>query len=231
MDSLGKSAVAEFVATFGLIFIGAGSVVIATAMGGDLIGVALAHGLVLAIMISVVAHISGGSVNPAVTIGLWVTGKIESARAGVYIVAELAGAVAGALVLKLVMPTIWYNAALGGAPVVAKAVGFGTGKAVLLEAVLTFFLTFAVFGTAIDDRGPLSKTAGFTIGLVIAFDILVGGPLTGAAMNPARAFGPELVVGEWADWWVYWVGPIAGSIIAAVVYWGVFLRDKEPATP
>jgi aquaporin Z len=224
-----KAAVAEFVATFALIFIGAGSVVMAGPYGSGLVGIALAHGLVLAVMVSLTAHISGGSVNPAVTIALWVAGKMSSMRAVVYIIAEVAGGIVGALLLRaLVQEELWKAASLG-APVLAP--GIGTGKGVLIEAVLTFFLVFAVFGTAVDKRGPFDKTAGFTIGLVIAFDILACGPLTGAAMNPARALGPEVALGGFADWWVYWVGPIAGAVVAAVLYWGVFLRDAEPVTP
>lgn len=230
MENAGKALVAEFIATFALIFVGAASVIMAAnGLGSGLVGIALAHGLVLAIMVSVTAHISGGHVNPAVTIGLWVAGKIESARALAYIIAQLAGAVAGALVLRLAFPQELYKVAAGGAPLLAS--GLASGKGVLIEAVLTFFLVFAVFGTAVDDRGPFGKTAGFTIGLVLAFDILAAGPLTGAAMNPARAFGPELAAGILTDWWVYWVGPIAGSVIAAVVYWAAFLKDEEPATP
>lgn len=229
METTWKAAVAEFVATFALIFIGAGSVIMAVSGSLDLVGVALAHGLVLAIMVSVTGHLSGGHVNPAVTIGLWVAGKVASARALVYIVAQLAGAVSGALLLKLVVPSGAFEAAAGGTPLLAS--GMATGKGVVIEAILTFFLVFAVFGTAVDDRGPFAKTAGFTIGLVIAFDIMAAGPLTGASMNPARTLGPGLVSGNWTDWWVYWVGPIAGGIIAAAVYSLVFLKDREPATP
>ncbi|MEX2274519.1 MAG: MIP family channel protein [Actinomycetota bacterium] len=229
MESIGKAAVAEFIATFTLIFIGAGAVIVGGQAG--LVGIALAHGLVLAIMVSILAHISGGAVNPAVAIGLWVTGKLETHRTVIYIVAEVAGAIAGAFLLKLIIPTEIFDGAKGGTPQVVDLNGFGVGKAVLLEAVLTFFLVFAVYGTAVDDRGPFSKTAGLTIGLVLTFDILMGGPFTGAAMNPARSLGPALVSGAWTDWWVYWVGPIAGGIIAGVVYWGVFLRAREPATP
>jgi glycerol uptake facilitator-like aquaporin len=109
--------------------------------------------------------------------------------------------------------------------------GVGTGKGILIEAILTFFLVFAVFGTAVDPRGPLAKTAGLTIGLVLAFNILAAGPLTGASVNPARTFGPGLVSGTWTNWWVYWVGPIAGAVIAAGLYWSVFLKDSEPALP
>jgi glycerol uptake facilitator-like aquaporin len=122
-----------------------------------------------------------------------------------------------------------YDAAAGGTPQVAATVELG--RAIVIEAVLTFFLVWAVFGTAVDDRGPFSKTAGLTIGLVIAFDILAFGPYTGAAMNPARWFGPALVSGNWDDWYVYIVGPLAGGVLAGLGYWYVFLRDREPATP
>jgi MIP family channel proteins len=231
VEGIGKSAVAELIATFALTFVGAGAVLMTGVADGGLVGVALAHGLTLAIMVSIIGHISGGMVNPAVTIGLWVTGKLETMRTVVYVIAEVVGAVLGAATLKLVVPTAVFDAGHGGAPLVNSAAGMGVGKAVLMEAVLTFFLVFTVYGTAVDDRGPFAKTAGFTIGLVLTFDILAGGPLTGAAMNPARAIGPELISGTWTDWWVYWVGPIAGGIIAGVVYWGVFLRGRELATP
>ena len=187
MESTGKAAVAEFVATFALIFIGAGAV-IAVSLGLDLTGVALAHGLVLAIMVSITAHISGGLVNPAVTIGLWVAGKIPSQRAVILIGAQFLGAVAGALLLKYLVPTALYDAGGGGTPALAQDIA--AGKGIVIEATTTFFLVFAVFGTAVDPRGPWSKTAGLTIGLVIAFDIMAFGPYTGAAMNPARWFGP-----------------------------------------
>ena len=228
MESNGKAAVAEFVSTFALIFIGAGAV-IATNLGLDLTGVALAHGLVLAIMVSITAHISGGLVNPAVTIGLWVAGKIDSPRAVILMGAELLGAVAGAFLLKYLVPAQLFDAAGGGTPALAN--GFAIGKGIVLEAVMTFFLMFAVFGTAIDDRGPFSKTAGMTIGLVIAFDIMAFAPYTGAAMNPARWFGPALAAGAWDNWYVWIVGPIAGAIIASVLYQSVFLKEAQPATP
>ena len=228
MESTGKAAVAEFVATFALIFIGAGAV-IAVSLGLDLTGVALAHGLVLAIMVSITAHISGGQVNPAVTIGLWVAGKIPSQRAVILIGAQFLGAVAGALLLKYLVPTALYDAGGGGTPALAE--GIASGKGIVIEATTTFLLVFAVFGTAVDPRGPFSKTAGLTIGLAIAFDIMAFGPYTGAAMNPARWFGPALVSGEWANWFVWIIGPVAGSIIAVVVYATAFLKDREPATP
>jgi aquaporin Z len=228
VDSNGKAAVAEFVSTFTLIFVGAGAV-IATNLGLDLTGVALAHGLVLAIMVSITAHISGGFVNPAVTIGLWVAGKIDSPRAVILVGAQLLGAVAGAFLLRYLVPAELFDAGAGGVPALAD--GFAVGKGIVLEALMTFFLVFAVFGTAVDDRGPFSKTAGLTIGLVIAFDIMAFAPYTGAAMNPARWFGPALAAGAWDNWYLWIVGPIAGGIIAAVLYQSVFLRDAQPATP
>jgi MIP family channel proteins len=229
MESLGKAAVAEFVATFALIFVGAGAVITASAGNLDLVGVALAHGLVLAVMVSITGHISGGMVNPAVTIALWAAGKIGTQRGAALIVAQLLGAVVGALLVRYVVGAASFDAGAAGAPTLATGMSVGTG--IVLEAILTFFLVFAVFGTAVDDKGPWNKTAGFTIGLVIAFDILAFGPLTGAAMNPARWFGPALVGGLWDDSLVWIVGPIAGGIIAGVLYTTVLLRGREPATP
>lgn len=230
METTGKALVAEFVGTFALIFVGAGAVVLNAAGVLDLVGVALAHGLVLAIMVSISLHTSGGVFNPAVAAALWVTGKLPTARTVAYVVTQLVAAVIGALLLRfLVDDTQLFDAAKAGAPQVAE--GVEVGRAILIEAVTTFFLVWAVFGTAVDELGPARKTAGLTIGLVIAFDILAFGPYTGAAMNPARWFGPALVGGLWDDWYVYLVGPLAGGILAGLGYWVTFLRDREPATP
>jgi aquaporin Z len=225
-----QQAIAEFWGTFALVFIGAGAVVVSGSGTGPL-GVAVAHGLVLAIMVTSLGHISGGHFNPAVTVGAWVAGKIESSRAVFYVVVQLAGAAAGAGVLRLAIPRrIWEPSSLGATLVNSQA-GFTTGRAVLLEAVLTFFLVFTVFATAIDDRGAFKSIAGFAIGLVLTMDILVGGPLTGASMNPARTFGPALMAAKWTDFWVYVAGPLTGGIIASAVYWLSFLRDREVAGP
>ena len=230
MGDTGKGAVAEFLGTFALIFIGAGSIVTAVHSGGDgLVAIALAHGFVLFIMISILGHISGGLFNPAISIALWVTGKLTSTKTVVFIISQVLGGIAGAYLLKFLIPAEMFKAAGGGAPAVMD--GLALGKAVLIEAVATFFLVLAVFGTAIDDRGPWGKTAGLTIGLTIAFDILAFGPFTGAAMNPARWLGPALANGDLTNWYVWIAGPLSGGVIAAVLYWGVFLRDKEPATP
>jgi aquaporin TIP len=216
-----RRAAAEFVGTFALIFVGVGSIV----SGNQLIGVAFAHGLVIAVMASAVGHISGGHFNPAVTFGFVVTRRMELPLAGVYWLSQLLAATAGALALRVVFPKEVNLDA--GVPKVNDAVGLG--PAVLTEAILTFFLVWVVFATAADPGGAFKSIAGLAIGLTITFDVLAGGPLTGAAMNPARAFGPELVQGVWTDWWVYWVGPLAGGGLAALVYELLYLRG--PALP
>ena len=229
MESTGKAAAAEFVGTFALIFFGAGSVILAGNGQLDLLGVALAHGLVIAIMVSQMGHLSGGVFNPAIQIALWVTGKMPSSRTVVYLGAQLAGGIVGAYALKVLVPKGAFDAAAGGA--VAVAPGLAAGKAILMEAVGTFFLVWAVFATVIDTRGPFAKTAGFTIGLTITFGVLAMGPWTGGAFNPARWLGPAIASGQWTDWYVWIAGPIAGAIFAGVGYWGLFLRGTEPATP
>lgn len=225
---MGKAAVAEFIGTFALIFFGAGAIIMTG--GQNLVAIALAHGLAIALMFTIMAHISGGVFNPAIQIALWVTGKMPTARSAVYIVAELLGGVAAAYFLKYIGPSAAFDAVKGGIPAVAS--GFAVGKAVVLEAMMTFFLVWAVFGTAVDDRkASWAQIAGFAIGLTITIDIFVGGALTGAAMNPARWFGPAVATNDYTNWWVWIVGPIAGGIIAGVVYWYLFLRGREPATP
>ena len=229
MENTGKAVLAEFVGTFALIFFGAGSVILALNGQLDLVGVALAHGLVIAIMVSQMGHLSGGVFNPAIQVALWVTGKMPGPRSAAYVAAQVGGAVVAAFLLRYLDPKQAFDAAAGGVPALGQ--GIAVGKGILMEATGTFFLVWAVFATAIDDRGPFNKTAGFTIGLTITFGILALGPYTGAAFNPARWFGPALAAGQWANWYVWIVGPVAGGVLAGVLYWTVFLRDKEPATP
>jgi MIP family channel proteins len=227
VESVGKAAIAEFVGTFALIFFPAGTV-IATG-NGDQLAIAFAYGLAMAIMVSLTIRISGGVCNPATHVALWVTGKMSTRRSGVYIAAQLLGAVAAAALLKYFSPGAAFDSVAGGTPQVSA--GYQIGKAVLVEAVATFFLVWAFFGSIVDDRGAFAKTGGFTVGLVVTIDVLAVGAITGAAVNPARWFGPALISGTWTNWWVWIVGPIAGGIIAGVAYWFLYLQGKEPATP
>ncbi len=176
-------------------------------------------------MVSAIGHISGGHINPAVTFGVWIAGKIPSREAVVYWVAQLAGGVVGATFLLFLFDDDVRQAVQLGTPVLAE--GVNPLQGVLFELIATFFLVFVVFATAIDDNGAFKMVAGFAIGLVVAFDILAGGPLTGASMNPARTFGPALVGNVWAAHWVYWVGPLAGGALAALLYSRLFLRKEE----
>jgi aquaporin TIP len=221
-SDVARRVAAEFVGTFALIFVGAGSIMFAQFSG--LVGIALAHGLVIAVMASAVGHISGGHFNPAVTAGFLVTRRIEPVIGAIYIATQLGAAVIGAVALRAVFPE---NTNLDqGAPVLADTVSAGSG--LLLEAILTFFLVWVVFATAADPRGAFTSIAGLAIGLTITFDILIGGPLTGAAMNPARAFGPQLVQNVWTDGWIYYVGPIIGGAAAALAYDYLYLRPPKP---
>lgn len=220
-DKATKSCVAEAIATFAFCFVGAGAICIAQLMEGKvtntgLIGIALAHGCMMAVLISAMGHISGGHNNPAVTFGAWVGGKISTPLAAAYWVSQLFGAaVAGFLLLQIFPESVWRPVNLG-TPGVAAGVSGKT--AILIEAVLTFFLVMVVYGTGIDERGTWKTIGGFGIGLTIMCDILVGGPLTGASMNPARTFGPALASGYWNDHIVYWVGPLLGGGLAGLVY-------------
>jgi aquaporin TIP len=211
-------AVAEFVGAFTLIFAGVGAI----ALGADLTGVALAHGLAIAVMVSAVGHISGGHFNPAITFGFLVTRRIAPMLAGIYWVAQLAGALAAALLAKWLFP----GDALGsGVPSVHVISSF---EAAVLEAILTFFLVWVIFATAADPRGAFRSIAGLAIGFTIALDVCMGGPFTGAAMNPARAFGPQLVQDVWSNAWVWYVGPAAGALAAAMAYEWLYLRSTGP---
>lgn len=213
---LGQRLAAEAVGAFTLIFIGAGSIVTAGISGSGIVGVALAHGLAIGVMVSAVGHVSGGHFNPAVTVGAWATRRMGSGAAAAYILAQLAGATLGALGLRWLLPgQLWEPVALG-TPLVSP--GIADWQAIALEAVLTFFLVWVVFATALDPEGPFGKIAGLAIGFTITMDILVGGPFTGAAMNPARSFGPAIVSGELTGMWVYFLGPVIGGTIAALAY-------------
>ncbi len=211
-----RPALVELIGTFCFFFVGAGAIVTDSYTHGavGLLGIALAHGIMLSVMVSAFGAISGGHFNPAVTIGLWVGKKVDLSTVLSYIPAQLIGGVLAGMMLRAIFPqTVWEPVHLGTP---ALAAGVTAGQALLIEATLTAFLMFAVLGTAVDSAAP--KIGGFGIGLTVLADILVGGPLTGAAMNPARVFGPAVAAGFMDNQWIYWVGPIAGASIASLIY-------------
>jgi len=221
-DTLRRS-VAEFIGAFTLIFAGAGA---GMAFPHNVVPAAFANGLAIAIMVSALGHISGGHFNPAITLGFLFTRRIEPRIAGAYWVAQFGGAAVAALFLKWIFPSVLQTSAHLGAPALSPAITSGQGVA--LEMVMTFFLVLAVFATAVDPRGTFKAIAGLAIGLTITMDVFFGGGLTGAAMNPARAFGPQLVGDFWSDAWIWYVGPAVGGVVAALLYQWVYLRPLEP---
>ncbi len=227
-----KALFAEFIGTFALIFVGVGSIATNYIIRGenagttvDLTSIALAHGFTIAVMVTATAAVSGGHLNPAVTFGAWLTKKIDLKNAFGYVIVQCLGAIFAASLLKLAIPLDTLQAVNLGTPSLGE--GETPFMGLILESILTFFLVFVVFGTAMDFRAP--KVGGLFIGLTVALDILVGGPLTGAAMNPARYLGPALVNGDLNYFWLYWIGPLAGGAVAALLYHYVF-EEKCVAT-
>jgi aquaporin Z len=246
MDKLLRPCIAEMLGTFMLCFIGAGAICArGVAQAGDdagLLGVAIAHGLALAIGVTATMNISGGHLNPAVTIMFWVYKKIDNDKALFYILAQLVGALIAGALLMLLFGSSAQGVRLGTPHIDEKiltttASGWWAryqvpATAIGIEAVLTFLLVFAILGTAVDPRAP--KVGGFGVGLTIAADILVGGPITGAAMNPARAFGPGLWDAGAFGWdifqrsqVVYWIGPIVGALAAGGIYFKFILPEEK----
>lgn len=231
MYSKPQKLVAEFIGTFMLIFCGVGSICADQFLrsgsngqnGVGLLGIALAHGLAIGIMVTALGHISGGHFNPAVTIGFWITGKLSTLDSLLYWVAQLAGGAAAAYILRRLPVEVWGPAQLG-TPDLASGISRANGM--LFEGIMTFFLVLVVFATAVDERGAFDKVAGFAIGLTISACALFGGPFTGAALNPARAFGPALASSHWNNHGVYWVGPLAGGLVAGWLYNKLYLGRK-----
>ena len=215
-----RKLIAEFVGTFTLIFLGVGAGIVSS---GDIVAIALAHGLAIALMVTAVGHISGGHFNPAVTLAMLVTGRIELPEAIRYWFAQLAGATGAALVLLATLGTSIRDAGVNvGTPGIGA--GFDAKNALVAEIVGTFFLVFVIFGVAVDKRGTFKILAGLPIGLMITADILALGGVSGAAVNPARWFGPALVSGHFDDFWIWIVGPAIGALLAAFVYDNLLLR-------
>jgi aquaporin Z len=229
--------VAEILGTFLFFFIGIGAAgwISRAAIGGaaidpsaSLLVVALAHGVVLAVLVSAFGAVSGAHFNPAVTTGVWIAGHMPGRRAVAYVIAQLIGGLLAAWSLRVIYPADQFPD-LG----IPRLTGIDPLQGLAVEAVLTIILVTAVFGTAVDPRA--ARTGGLFIGLAVAVDIMMGGPLTGAAMNPARWFGPAAVLGDYSNSAVWIVGPIVGAVIAALAYRFLFLPgadvERTPADP
>ena len=219
--TLARRCLAEAMATFALVFAGCGAIIVDRERDGALgsTGIAAAFGLVIMVMVYATGHVSGAHINPAVTLGFSITRHFPVRDAALYIPAQLAGAIAGAGVLRL----LWHDspAHLG-----ATLPSIGAGGALAYEIVLTAFLMFVIMAVATDTRAS-GAAAAIAIGGTVALDALVGGGVTGASMNPARSFGPALVASEWHDFWIYLAGPIIGAMLGATAYQLV----REPAPP
>lgn len=214
---------AEFVGTFALTFIGVGSIAANSITNGALgvTGIALAHGLTIAVMASAFGVISGGHFNPAVSIGAMAAKKLNAQETLGYVVSQLLGAILAAICIKYcIAPDVLAKVGMG-TPSLGQGVSVGQGF--VMEVILTFFLVTVIFGTAIDKRAP--KCGGLFIGLTVTLDILCGGPFTGAAMNPARYMGPALFGGGLSQAWLYWIAPTVGGVVAALFYKEVFIKE------
>lgn len=213
-----RAPTAEFVGTALFVLVGAGSAV--TNVSGA-VGIALANGLGLALAVTIMLPISGGHLNPAVSFALWLGKQIDDVTLGKYVLAQLLGAIVAALLIKAFFPISAVRMTSLGTPQVSGTIGFGA--AVGLEALFTFFLVSAVYGTCVSPQKE--RVAGFAIGLVVVACVLGGGVLTGAALNPARAFGPALVAWDWHAQAVYWIGPLLGAAAAAGLWRYLLLPD------
>jgi len=223
-----RAYLAEFLGTFFLCFAGIGAILSGTpavGAGGGIVAIALAHGIALSVAVAAFGGISGAHFNPAVTIGMAVTRRIGPAAAGVYIVAQLLGATVAALACRAIFPMEAVVQGALGVPLPQAWVG--VGSIILAEAIMAFLLMTAIFGTAVDARGAAVKIGGFGIGLTVTFNILAAGAITGASMNPARSFGPALVSGIWSFHLYYWIGPIIGAVLAALLYDRVLLDRRS----
>ncbi|MDQ2682265.1 MAG: aquaporin [Chloroflexota bacterium] len=218
---LTKKLIVEFIGTFALLFMGIGA--IALTGGTDIVAIALAHGLAIGLLIMAAGHISGGFFNPAVTLGMVAARRMDVPTAGLYIVAQLLGALAGTLAIFMTFPNEMRDTVRDGVPAVGA--GFSSGNALVAEIVTTFFLVFVIFGVAVDQRSAKGIN-GLVIGLTISIGILATGAVSGAALNPARWFGPAVAGGHWDDFWIWIVGPIVGGILGALVYHDVLMTGE-----
>jgi MIP family channel proteins len=225
---------AEFIGTFAVIFIAAGAIcadqyLVASGQSRPgTVGIALAYGLSYAVMVSALADSSSGYFNPAATVGLWVTRRVGTLQAISCLIAQIVGSISAAYLLIALIPDAgWRTRALGSiTPDLSPDITRGQGMAI--EAVLTFFLVFVICATAIDTKRAFEKIAGVASGLVLTAGVLVAEPFTGASMNPVRTLGPAIATRHWENHGVYWIGPLFGGVLAAVIYDRLFLRGQPP---
>jgi len=223
-----QKLVAEFLGTFALVFFGAGAICTERFLqtnGSGPLGAALATGLAVSVLSIAFAHISGAHFNPAVTIGYWVTKRLNTMEVLGYWIAQILGGIVAAFLLKAILPRdeAW-QPVLGGTPDLVR--DFTRLPAMGLEALITFFLVLVYFATTSEDNVESRSVSGFAVGLVYTLGILLAGPFTGAALNPARAFGPALASSHWANQGVYWVGPLAGGFLAGLIYDSLYSRKQ-----
>lgn len=224
-----QKLVAEFLGTFAFVFFSAGAVCadrFLQSNGGGVLGIALTTGLTMAIFSTALAGVSGAQFNPAVTIGLWITKRVNTMEAFGYGIAQVLGGILAAFFLKWILPRdeAW-QPVLGGTPDLAR--DFTRLPAIGLEALITFFLVFVYFATRSEDDFESRARSSFAVGLIYALGILVAGPFTGAALNPVRSFGPALASTHWANQGVYWVGPLIGGTLAGPIYDALY--GKKPS--
>jgi MIP family channel proteins len=233
--NLGQKLFAEFIGTFALVLIAAGSICAdqylrangQTSVG--LLTISLAYGLAMGAVVSALAHISGAHLNPAITAGFWVTRRMGTLQTLFYWIAQLLGSLAAAFLLVTIIPeSVWRPVSLG-TPDLVPIADVTRMHAMIFEAVLTFILVFVYFAAMVDRQSASGRVAGVALGTAVTAGMLFAYPFTGAAMNPARAFGPALAARHWSNHGVYWVGPLLGGALAAAVYDRFFLRDQPVA--
>jgi len=223
MHGMTRRLLAELLGTFMLVFFSAGAILstVFPKAGFGLIGIALSAGLAMAVAVSATMGISGGHLNPAITAGMLAVRRIDLKTGALYILAQLAGATLAAVMLRTLVPSGVSSVLMVGTPTIAPTITLV--GAMWIEATLAFFLMSSVMGTVVSPESP--RIAGFGVGLALVLCVLFGGPMTGAAVNPARAFGPALVSGQWIGQMAYWIGPILGAVVAALL-WDKLLLPK-----
>jgi len=224
-----RQCLAEFIGTFFLCFAGIATILSTYApleSGAGIVGIALAHGLAIAIGVSVFGGVSGAHFNPAVTCSMMATGRIQPPMAVAYIVSQCLASVLAAFLCTIIFAPEAVESANLGIPLPSDA-GLSPGIVILVEFILTFLLVTAIFGTAVDERGMTLNIGGLAIGLTVTINILAGGEVTGASMNPARSFGPALIHGDFSLHWYYWLGPVLGGVVAALIYHHIILEKGD----